>query len=107
MLGFHAKQKAGHERSHVDHARRPLCVVGVLGRQVAVRVGDQVPADAESQPAEQETRAEHEQRPPPLGVHQSGEQVLQVSPPELGHVRQDDVAVTVFEQCPSFGLPED
>lgn len=70
-----------------------------------MRVRDQVPSDAEAEPAEQETHAEHEQRPPPPGVHQRGEQVLQIAPAEFGHVGQDDVTIAVLEQRPPFGFP--
>lgn len=81
MLRLHAEQETGHERLHVDHARGPVGVVGVLGQQVAVRVGNQVPDDAAAEPAEQKAHAEHEQRPPPSGVHQRSEQVAHVAPP--------------------------
>jgi len=107
VLRFHAEQETARERLHVDHARCPRRVFDVVGRQVAVRVRDQVPSDAEAEPAEQEAHAEHEQRPPPSGVHQRGEQVLQVAPPQLGHVGQDDVALAVLQQRAPFGFPVD
>lgn len=105
VLRLHAEQETGHERFHVDHARRPRRVVDVLGRQVAVSEGDQIPDDAESQPTEQETHDEHAQGPPPSRVHQRGEQVLHVPPSKFRHVCQDDVALAILVQRPPFGLP--
>lgn len=105
VLRLDAEQEAGYERFHVEHARRPRRVVDVLGGQVAVGERDQVPDDAESQPAEQEAHDEHGQRPPPPRVHQRGEQVLHVPPPQFRHVRQHDVALAILVQRPPPGLP--
>jgi len=98
VLRLDAEQEAGHERVHVDHARRPAGIVHVLRGQVTVRVRDQVPDAAERQPAEREAHAEHQQRPPPLRVHQRREQVLQVPPSQHRHVFHHDVALAVFEE---------
>lgn len=58
---------------------------------------DEPPDESEQQPGEDEGEREHEQRPAPLRVHESREDVLKVSAPALGHVPLDDVTVSVFE----------
>lgn len=63
---------------------------------------DEPPYEGEQKPGEDEGEGEHEQRPAPLGVHEGGEDVLQVSAPALGHVPLDNVAVSVFEDDALF-----
>lgn len=63
---------------------------------------DEPPYEGEQKPGEDKGEGEHEQRPAPLGVHEGGEDVLQVSAPALGHVPLDNVAVSVFEDDALF-----
>jgi hypothetical protein len=104
VLGLDAEEEAGGEVEDVDDARRPvglLLVVGqVVGLEVAVAEGDQPPDDREAQPREHEAEREHEQRPPPLHVHQRGEDVLQIAQPPLRDVCLHHVALAVLEHHP-------
>lgn len=61
---------------------------------------DEPPDDGEQQPRQEEVHGEDEERPPPLGVHQRREYVLEVFSPPLRHVRHLDVAVAMFEDNP-------
>ena len=76
---------------------------------------DQPPNQGESQPRHEESEGEDHEGPSPLDVHQSGEDVLQVTQTPAGDPGVGDVAVAVLEDgaAPDFadgsgpeGLPE-
>lgn len=83
MLGFDAEQEARSKRVDLRHARRPfrffLHVWKVIRLEVAVRECYEPPYYRKAQPGEKEAQREHDQCPPPLGVDQGREYVLEES----------------------------
>jgi hypothetical protein len=84
MLRLNAEQKARSEGMNRRDARGPGGVTQVDLVQIAVSVDYQPPDDGKHEPTEEEVEGEHQQGPPPLSVHQSGEDVLQEET-ELDH----------------------
>ena len=76
MLRLDAEEETSCERSHIADARDPGLVAGRGRLEVPVGEEDQPPENGEPQPGEEEVHGEHQEGPPPLGVHQSGEDVL-------------------------------
>lgn len=61
--------------------------------------GDEPPDDGEPEPGEDEAEGKHDEGPPPLGVHEGGEDVLKEAQPALGDARLQNIALAVLEDC--------
>ena len=59
----------------------------MLRVKIPMSEGDEPPDHGKREPAEEETECEDEECPPPLNVHQRGENVRQITSSPLRNVR--------------------
>jgi len=101
VLRFYGEEQRRDEVVDVVDARFP--VVLARGMQVvAMGNGDDVPDDAEDDPAEHEGESEHEQIVAPLHVDERREDVDQVLPVPFRDVSAKHVASAVLEHQPAL-----
>lgn len=101
MLSFNAEQKTRREIIYLRDARRPSGVILIrrqmLRLEISMSERNQPPDHSETQPGEQKARGENNERPPPLSVDQSGEDVLKEADAAPGTLGLENIALAVFE----------
>jgi len=95
VLRFNTKEECSGEAVHGMHAGTVRALT--LGFEVTVGRSHREPQQCKAQPREQKVHGENKQRPAPLRVNEGGEDVLQVTPPPLGHIRLRHVAIAALE----------
>jgi hypothetical protein len=101
VLGLDAEEEAAGKAEDVVDARGPI-VLHLDGRQVTlvkitVSEGNQPPDHRESQPGQEEAQNEAYQRPTPLRIYQSREDVLQKAQRSSGDARLQHVAIAILQ----------
>lgn len=117
VLSLHGEQEARREPEDLGYARREFRYITTTTTttnhtttittatmpfplheiEITVRVRDQPPDYPEHRPRKQEAQRENQQRPPPLSIHQCGENILHVPPAPFRHVSLNHIAVPVLE----------